>query len=81
MYAIIYDTNGNVRQNPAVFSNADKVFGYIVQALDAETLQGNTAKKVAESAKRLVGATGLDADRILAGVNPDNQMTVRSYFQ
>lgn len=64
-----------------MFSNADKVFGYIVQALDQESLQGNTAKRVAESAKRLVQATGLNAEAILAGVNPDNQMTVRSYFQ
>lgn len=69
------------RQHPAVFSNAEKVFGYIVQALDHETLQGETAKRVADAAKRLVQATGVNADAILAGVNPDNQETVRKYFQ
>ncbi|KAL2864635.1 nuclear import receptor PSE1 [Aspergillus lucknowensis] len=69
------------QQNPAVMSNADKVFGYIVQALEAETLQGQTAGRVANSAKKLVQATGLNADQILAGVNPDNQAAVRSYFQ
>ncbi|KAL2013974.1 hypothetical protein VTN00DRAFT_1499 [Thermoascus crustaceus] len=69
------------QQNPAVFSNADKVFGYIVQALEAETLQGATAAKVAAIAKQLVAATGINADQILASVNPDNQMAVRSYFQ
>lgn len=69
------------RQNPAVLSNAEKVFGYIVQALDAETLQGNTANKVVEAAKKLVAATGINADQVLASVNPDNQVAVRSYFQ
>jgi hypothetical protein len=69
------------RQNPAVFSNADKVFGYIVQALEAETLQGQTAGRVANSGKQLVTATGVNAEQILAGVSPDNQAAVRSYFQ
>ncbi|KAI9375413.1 armadillo-type protein [Aspergillus egyptiacus] len=69
------------QQNPMVMSNADKVFGYIVQALEAETLQGQTAGRVANSAKKLVQATGLNADQILAGVSPDNQAAVRSYFQ
>ena len=62
-------------------SNADKVFGHIVAALEAETLQGQTAARVATSAKQLVAATGLNAEQILAGVNPDNQAAVRSYFQ
>ncbi|KAJ9297737.1 hypothetical protein DTO271G3_3958 [Paecilomyces variotii] len=69
------------QQSPVVLSNADKVFGYIVQALDAETLQGATAARVAASAKQLVAATGLNAEQILASVNPDNQVAVRSYFQ
>lgn len=71
----------NNRQNPAVISAADKVFGFIVQALEAETLQGQTAGRVANSAKTLVTATGLNADHILSGVSPDNQAAVRSYFQ
>ena len=62
-------------------SNADKVFGYIVQALENETLQGQTAGRVATAAKQLVASTGLNADQILAGVNPDNQAAVRSFFQ
>ncbi|KAL4990501.1 armadillo-type protein [Aspergillus falconensis] len=68
------------QQNPAVMSNAGQVFGYIVQALDAETLQGQTAGRVANSAKALVQATGLNADQILASVSPENQAAVRSYF-
>ncbi|KAJ5085436.1 Importin subunit beta-3 [Penicillium argentinense] len=69
------------QQNPAVVSKADRVFGFIVQALDASTLQGQTAARVAASAKQLVAATGLNAEQILAGVNPDNQERVRKYFQ
>ncbi|KAL4930686.1 nuclear import receptor PSE1 [Aspergillus undulatus] len=69
------------QQNPAVMSNAAQVFGYIVQALDAETLQGQTAGRVANSAKALAQSTGLNADQILAGVSPENQAAVRSYFQ
>lgn len=57
------------------------MFGFIVQALDAATLQGQTAARVAASAKQLVAATGLNAEQILAGVNPDNQERVRKYFQ
>lgn len=52
-----------------------------MQALDNETLQGETAKRVADAAKRLVQATGVNAEAILAGVNPDNQEAVRKYFQ
>lgn len=62
-------------------SAADKVFGFIVQALEAETIQGQTAGRVANAAKALVTATGLNADQILTGVSPDNQAAVRSYFQ
>ncbi len=62
-------------------SNADRVFGYIVRALDAETLQGQTAVRVATSAKNLAQATGLNAEQILAGVSPENQAAVRSFFQ
>lgn len=57
------------------------MFGFIVQALDAATLQGQTATRVAASAKQLVAATGVNAEQILAGVNPDNQERVRKFFQ
>ncbi|KAF9892724.1 hypothetical protein FE257_001126 [Aspergillus nanangensis] len=69
------------QQNPVVVSNAAKIFGHIVQALEAETLQGQTAARVARSAKQLVAATGINAEQILGGVNPDNQAAVRGYFQ
>ncbi|KAJ5736880.1 uncharacterized protein N7483_002005 [Penicillium malachiteum] len=68
------------QQNPIVFAKADRVFGFIVQALEAATLQGQTATRVAQSAKSLVAATGLNAESILAGVSPDSQERVRKFF-
>ncbi|CAI7587634.1 unnamed protein product [Penicillium glandicola] len=69
------------QQNPAVFAKADRVFGFIVQALEAATLQGQTAARVATSAKQLVAVTGANADQILAAVDPNSQERVRKFFQ
>jgi hypothetical protein len=69
------------QQNPAVFAKADRVFGFIVQALEAATLQGQTAARVATSAKQLVAVTGANADQILASVDPASQERVRKFFQ
>lgn len=51
-----------------------------MQALEASTLQGQTATRVAQSAKALVTATGLNAEAILAGVSPDSQERIRKFF-
>lgn len=86
----LFDTTWNLeivtlmcppRQNPAVLAKADRVFGFIVQALDAGTLQGQTAVRVAQAAKQLVAATNLNAESILAGISPENQERVRNFFQ
>ncbi|KAJ5551339.1 hypothetical protein N7535_000711 [Penicillium sp. DV-2018c] len=69
------------QQNPAVFAKADRVFGFIVQALEAASLQGQTAARVATSAKQLVAVTGANADQILASVDPANQERVRAFFK
>ncbi|KAG9777003.1 ARM repeat-containing protein, partial [Aureobasidium melanogenum] len=68
------------QQNPAVFAKAQQVFHHIALALEAETIQGQTAKKVVESAKQMVAQTGINADQILQSLSPDGQATVRSYF-
>ncbi len=52
----------------------------IALALEAETLQGVTAQRVAEAGKTLVQTAGIDANRILATLSPETQQTVRSYF-
>ena len=59
---------------------AAKVFMFIVQALEAETLQGNTATRIVESAKTLLGAAGLDPAALLQQMSPETQQTVRAYF-
>lgn len=71
----------STRQNAAVFAKADRVFGFIVQALEAGTLQGQTAVRVATAAKQLVALTGANAEQILASVDPINQERVRKFFQ
>lgn len=71
-----------LQQNPAVFNNAEKAFTYVVQALEAETIQGAVANRVVASVKQLVGATGVNVEQVLASaVRPENQMTVRRYFE
>lgn len=69
------------RSNPAVTSKAALIFQHIVQALEAEMIQGQTAKKVAESAKKLVAQTGINAEQILQTLTPEGQAAVKTYFQ
>ncbi|KAL6250246.1 importin subunit beta-3 [Rhinocladiella similis] len=68
------------QQNPAVFAKAQQVFHNIALALEAEMIQGQTAKKIAESAKAMVTQSGINADQILQSLSADGQATVRSYF-
>ena len=75
------NANGSRRQNPSVAPNAAHIFQHIVQALEAETIQGQTAAKVTASAKQLVSQTGLNAEQILQSLSPEGQQAVRSYFQ
>jgi importin-5 len=64
-----------------VAPKAAQIFQHIVQALEAETIQGQTAAKVVASAKQLVSQTGLNAEQILQSLSPEGQHAVRSYFQ
>lgn len=59
---------------------ANHVFIAITLALEAETLQGDTAQKVAAAAKLLVQLAGIDVGRIMATLTPEAQQTIRSYF-
>lgn len=75
----MFDRSNPVTTDP---NTATKLFMTIVQALEAETLQGNTANKVAQSAKALVQRTGIDADSILHNMNlsEESMRSIRSYF-
>ncbi|WEW55410.1 importin subunit beta-3 [Emydomyces testavorans] len=69
------------QQNPAVFANAEKAFTYVVQALEAKSIQGAVANRIVASVKQLVASTNVNAEQILANVRPEKQMEVRRYFQ
>lgn len=56
------------------------MFIAITLALEAETLQGDTAQRVAAAAKVLVQFAGIDVDRIMGTLSPEAQQTIRSYF-
>ncbi len=82
-YFLLLNTNrANIiaRQNPAVIGQAAKVFVFIVQALEAETLQGTTASRIVTAAKMLLSAAGLDPAQVLSQLSPETQQTVRAYF-
>lgn len=70
----------NLRNNPAVLQQAARCFNFIAQALEAETLQGQTAQRIVASAKTLMAAAQLDANQLLAGMTPETQHTVRAFF-
>jgi hypothetical protein len=74
------DVNPCCRQNPALIAAADKAFVAIALALEAETIQGQTAVRAAESAKHLVQAAGIDAGRLLSTLSPETQQTVQAYL-
>jgi hypothetical protein len=56
------------------------VFVAIALALEAETLQGATAQRVAAAAKLLVHVAGIDVSRIMMNLTPEAQQTIRVYF-
>ena len=68
------------RQNPAVLAAADKAFVAIALALDAETIQGQTAQRVAVAAKQLLPLAGIDANGLLSTLPLEAQQTVRAFF-
>ncbi|KAL3426413.1 hypothetical protein PVAG01_03204 [Phlyctema vagabunda] len=80
-YAYAYLAHLIEQQNPAVISQAAKVFVFIAQALEAETLQGAViTEKIVTAAKMLLSAASLDPAQILQQLTPESQQTVRAYF-
>jgi importin-5 len=70
----------NYRQNPAVLSQAPTIFKYVVDALEAETIQGQIALRVVASVKDLLGVTHTDAQQLVGSLSPETQAVVRTYF-
>ena len=61
-------------------TQANKVFVFIAQALEADALQAAVATRVVQSAKLLLGIAGLDPSQVLQQLSPETQQTVRQYF-
>ncbi len=61
-------------------TQAQKCFTFVAQALEAETLQGQTASRIVGAAKQLVQTAGLDANQLLSSLSPETQQTVRAFF-
>lgn len=68
------------RQNPAVLNNPAKAFVFVVQALEAETLQGKIAQHVVAAVKALVQATNTNLAEVAGSLTPEQQRTVQVYF-
>lgn len=68
------------QQNPAVMQNGARCFKYIADALEAETLQGQTAQRIVDASKQLISSAQLDAAQLLASLTPEAQQTVRAFF-
>lgn len=66
--------------NPAVTSQPAKVFVFVAQALEAETLQGQTATRVVEATKTLLAAASLNPAQLLAQLSPETQAIVHAWF-
>ena len=79
-YAYAYLAELIDQQNPAVVSQAGKVFMFIVKALETETLQQSVAARIVTSARFLLQVSGLDPNHVLQQLSPETQQRVRAYF-
>ncbi|KAG9244887.1 armadillo-type protein [Calycina marina] len=79
-YAYLYLAQLIDQQNPAVVSQAPKIFVHIAQALQSEAIMGQTAIKVVAAAKLLLGIAGLEPAQLLQQLAPESQLTVRTHF-
>ncbi|KAK4983443.1 importin subunit beta-3 [Elasticomyces elasticus] len=81
-YAYAYLAQLIDNQNPAL-QNADtaaKCFRYVAEALEAETLQGQIAQRIAGALKNLIIFANLDPAQLLAQLPYETQQTVRTFF-
>ncbi|TGZ80208.1 ARM repeat-containing protein [Ascodesmis nigricans] len=65
------------QQNPAVTSRVPQIFDAVVQAIDAETIQGQTAERAIATVKNLLRATGANVQQIASQMPPERLNTVK----
>ena len=59
---------------------ASKIFVLTAQALEAETLQGQTASRVVAAVKILLTESGIDATPLLQQFPQESQQTIMKWF-
>ncbi|KAG8666917.1 importin subunit beta-3 [Fusarium poae] len=79
-YAYAYLAELIEKQHPAVVNQAGKVFVFIAQALEAETLVGQTANRVVQVTKGLLQSTSVDPSPLLQQFSPQAQQTIMGFF-
>lgn len=68
------------RKNPAVLAAAPQIFDYVVQAVDAETIQGQVADRVVAATKNLISMTGLSIQQLATAMPAERLPTIRRHF-
>lgn len=63
-----------------MLAKAVNCFQSIIAALEAETLQGQTAARVVNTSKTLVQNAGLNLGQVATGLTPEQQQTLKAYF-
>lgn len=64
-----------------VVGQADKIFVYVAQALEADMLgTGEVAQRVVTSTKALMQSSGVNAQSLLQQFSPEAQQTILRYF-
>ena len=61
-------------------SQASKIFVFIAQALEAETLQGQTANRVTAATKTMLAEASVDPTPLLQQFSPEAQQTIMGHF-
>jgi len=79
-YAYAYLAELIDKQHPAVVNQAGKVFVLTAQALEADTLQGQTASRVVGAIKALLSQAGVDPTPLLQQFSPESQRAITAYF-
>ncbi|RMD40209.1 hypothetical protein DV735_g4926, partial [Chaetothyriales sp. CBS 134920] len=77
-YAYLFVADLVKNGDAMVKSQAEHVFRSIIQALEAETLQGKTAGEVARAGKLLVEQTGINAQAVIEELTPEGRQAAES---
>jgi len=72
--------NALSRQHPAVTSQAQRIFVFVAQALEAESLRGQNAARVVAATKVLLEGTSTDVSPLLLQFSPEAQNAIRAHF-